>query len=77
MALLTQTPIIQQCNQYFFLSISSMLQKWEMNIMLRNITQAYTQSKIELNCIVISHLLAELKKKYSKDTVLYVSYCMV
>ena len=40
--------------------------------MLQDITQAYTQSKTELNCIVIYHLPAELKKKYLEDTVLCV-----
>ena len=34
--------------------------------------QAYTRSKIELNCIVICHLPIEFKKKYSKGTILLI-----
>ena len=40
--------------------------------MLWNITQAYTQSKTELNRTVIYHLPAELKKRYTEGTVLRV-----
>ena len=43
-----------------------------MKIILNNITQAYTQSKTELNHIVIYHLFVKLKKKYPKDTILYI-----
>lgn len=34
--------------------------------------QAYIQSKTKLNCIVIYYLSVELKKKYSKGTILFV-----
>ena len=40
--------------------------------MLQDITQAYTQSKIELNHTVIYHLPTELKKNYPEDTVLHI-----
>ena len=40
--------------------------------MLRNIMQTYTQSKIELNYIVIYHLPVKLKKKYFEDTILFI-----
>ena len=40
--------------------------------MLQNITQAYTQSKTELNRTIICQLPVELKKKYSKVTILLV-----
>ena len=40
--------------------------------MLRDITQAYTQSKIGLNCTVICYLPVELKKRYPKGTVLLI-----
>ena len=43
-----------------------------MKIILRDITQAYTQSKTELNCTVIYHLPVELKKRYPEDTILLV-----
>ncbi len=43
-----------------------------MKIMLWDITQAYTQSKTELNRIVICYLPAELKKRYPEDTILLV-----
>lgn len=34
--------------------------------------QAYTQSNIELNYIIIYHLPTELKKRYSENIVLYI-----
>ena len=40
--------------------------------MLRDIMQAYTQSKTELNHTVICHLSAKLKKRYPKGTILCV-----
>lgn len=40
--------------------------------MLQNITQAYIQSKTELNCIVIYYLTTELEKRYSKGIILCV-----
>ena len=40
--------------------------------MLQDITQAYTQSKTELNCTVICYLLVKLKKKYPEGTILLV-----
>ena len=40
--------------------------------MLQDITQAYTQSKTELNRIVIYHLPVKLKKKYPKSIILFV-----
>lgn len=43
-----------------------------MKIILQDITQAYTQSKIELNCTVICHLPAELRKRYFESIVLCV-----
>ena len=41
-AFLTQALTIQQCSECLLLTISPMLQKREMKIMLRNIMQAYT-----------------------------------
>lgn len=35
--------------------------------------QAYTQSKIDLNCTIICYLLAKLMKKYSKNIVLCIA----
>ena len=43
-----------------------------MKIMLRDITQAYSQSKTKLNCTVICHLPIELKKRYSEGIILLV-----
>lgn len=39
--------------------------------MLRDITQAYIQSKTELNHIVIFYLPVKLKKKYPEGTILF------
>ncbi len=41
-----------------------------MKIILRDITQAYTQSKTVLNYTVICYLPAELKKRYLEGTIL-------
>ena len=71
-ALLTQAPTIQQCSQRLLLSISPALRKRGMKIMLRDITQAYIQSKTELNRIVICPLSTKLKKRYPEGTVLRV-----
>ena len=71
-ALLTQAPTIQRCSQRLFFSVSPTLQKRGMKIMLRDITQAYTQSKTELNRTVICHLSVELKKRYPEGTILLV-----
>lgn len=35
--------------------------------------QAYTQSKIELNCIVIYHLPIKLQKRYLEGIILHVA----
>jgi len=43
-----------------------------MVLMLRDITQAYTQSKTKLNRLVLVQLPAELKKKYPEGTLLHV-----
>ena len=43
-----------------------------MKIILKDIMQAYIQSKTELNCIVIYYQLIKLKKKYSENTILLV-----
>ena len=71
-ALLTQILTIQQCSQRLLLLVSPALRNQKMKIMLWNITQAYIQSKRELNCIVICYLPIKLKKKYPKGTILLV-----
>ncbi len=71
-ALLTQAPTIQQCSQCLLLSVAPTLQKRGMKIMLRDITQAYTQSKTGLNRTVICYLPAKLKKKYLEGTILLI-----
>lgn len=43
-----------------------------MKIMLRNITQAYTLSKIRLNHTVICYLSVKQKKRYPKSKVLLI-----
>ena len=47
-----------------------MLRERGIKIMLRDITQAYIQSKIELNRGVICYLPVKLKKKYPEGTIL-------
>ncbi len=71
-ALLTPTPTIQQYSQRLFFSISPLLRKRRMKIILQDITQAYTQSKTELNRIIICHLPIKLKKRYPEGIILFV-----
>lgn len=40
--------------------------------MLKNITQAYIQSKMKFNCIVRCHQHVELKKRYFESIILYI-----
>lgn len=50
-----------------------------MKIILQDIMQAYIQSKTGLNCIIIYYLLAKLKKRYLKGTILLIVkplYCL-
>ena len=64
MAILTQSPTIQRCSQRLILAIAQPLRKLGMQVMHRDITQAYTQSKTELNRTVLAYLPLELKEKY-------------
>ena len=69
-AILTQSPTIQQCSQRLILAIAPALRKMGMEVMIRDITQAYTQSKTPLNRVILAHLPAELKSKYPEGTIL-------
>ena len=72
MAILTQAPTIQRCSQRLLLAITPALRKVGMQVMLRDITQAYTQSKTELNRTVLCKLPLELENRYPDGTILRV-----
>jgi len=71
-ALLTQSPTIQRCSQRLILALAPTLRKRGMELMLRDITQAYTQSKTELNRTVLASLPVEIKERYPEGTILLV-----
>lgn len=65
--ILTQSPTIQRISQRLTLSIAPSL-FGRANLYLRDITQAYVQSKIMLNRTILAHppkeIMAKLPKKY-------------
>jgi len=71
-ALLTTSPTIQRCSQRVIMALAPSFRSLGMVLMLRDITQAYTQSKTKLNRLVLVQLPAELKKKYPEGTLLHV-----
>jgi hypothetical protein len=68
--LLTQSPTIQRASQRLLLAVAPSLLKEGMTLSLRDITQAYPQSKTELNRVVLAQLPKELVPRYPKDTIL-------
>lgn len=70
--ILTQSPTIQRCSQRLILALAPYLRTFGMILMLRDITQAYPQSKTTLNREIYAQLPLELKEKYPEGTILRV-----
>ena len=70
--ILTQSPTIQRCSQRLILALAPALRQLGMTLAIRDITQAYTQSKSSLNRLVLAHLPQELKGRYPQGTILRV-----
>jgi hypothetical protein len=68
-SLLTQSPTIMRCSQRLILAITPSLKRLGMLLMLRDISQAYTQSATELLRDVLLRIPKELEHRYPKGTV--------
>lgn len=72
-SILTQSPTIQRMSQRTILAIApSLIRDNGMSLMLRDITQAYPQSKSELQRTIIAELPTELRNRYPEGTVIRV-----
>ncbi|KJZ68527.1 hypothetical protein HIM_12082 [Hirsutella minnesotensis 3608] len=69
--ILTQSPTVQRAAQRLLLSIAPSL-AGEASVFLRDITQAYIQSKTPLNRTILARLPAELVPRYPPDTIIHV-----
>lgn len=70
--ILTQAPTVQRASQRIVLALSPSLRQQGKEAMVRDISQAYTQSVTPLNRVVYLRLPHELKEKYPQGTVLKV-----
>ena len=71
--ILTQSPTIQRASQRIILALAPSIRKLvESDIYLRDITQAYTQSKVPLIRKIYARLPKELDDKYPPDTIMLV-----
>jgi len=70
--ILTQSPTIQRASQRLLLALAPSCRNKAMTLALRDISQAYVQSKSELNRLILIHLPLELKEKYPEGTILQV-----
>ncbi|KAF4470049.1 hypothetical protein FALBO_3049, partial [Fusarium albosuccineum] len=70
--ILTQAPTIQRASQRILLALCPTLRRFGHKVMLRDISQAYTQSETRLNRAIFLQLPTELKKKYPEGIVLRV-----
>ena len=68
-SLLTQAPTIMRCSQRLILAIAPSLRKLGHQLMLRDISQAYTQSSTDLQRDVLLRIPKELQSRYPSDTV--------
>jgi hypothetical protein len=71
-SLLTQSPTIQRCSQRLILALAPSLILQGMTLQLRDISQAYVQSKSSLAREFLLRLPTELKHRYPEGTILRV-----
>jgi len=71
-SLLTQSPTIQRCSQRLILALAPTLMLQGMTLELRDISQAYVQSKSTLAREFLMRLPIELKDRYPGGTILRV-----
>jgi hypothetical protein len=71
-SLLTQSPTIQRCSQRLILALAPSLINQGMTLEIRDISQAYVQSKSTLAREFLMYLPKELKDRYPEGTILRV-----
>jgi predicted MPP superfamily phosphohydrolase len=70
--MLTQFSTIQRASQKMILAIAPTLLKQSMHLWLRNITQAYTQSKSFLQRIILAHLPKQIRHFYPEGSIIII-----
>ncbi|KAI0994967.1 hypothetical protein K3495_g13215 [Podosphaera aphanis] len=71
--ILTQSPTIQRASQRLIAALApSLLKLGNTNMYLRDVTQAYTNSKTMLNRLILAKLPRELVSAYPPDTIMIV-----
>lgn len=68
-AILTQSPTIQRASQRVITALAPSLLQIGMTVQLRDVTQAYVQSKTPLARTILAHLPKELAPKYPPNTI--------
>lgn len=71
-SILTQAPTIQQASQRLIVSLIPTFLKSGMIAEIRDITQAYTQSKSKLQRTIVANLPKKMREKYPPGTLLLV-----
>lgn len=62
--LLTKSPTIQRVSQHLIISLTPSLRSLSIRLYMRDITQAYTQSKTPLNRVIYTKPLTKLLNQY-------------
>src|SRR5437773_527890 len=69
---LTQSPTIQRASQRIIVALAPSLLRKGMQLWLRDITQAYTQSTTVLQRTILAHLPEQIRHLYPRDTIMVV-----
>ena len=70
---LTQSPTIQRASQRLIITLApTLLRSYNMQVWLRDITQAYIQSKSQLQRTILAQLPAQIRNRYPTDTLMVV-----
>jgi hypothetical protein len=69
---LTQSPIIQRFSQRVILAVAAALRKAGMQLWLRDITQAYTQSERPLQRTILAELPEQLRQLHPEGTIMVI-----
>lgn len=68
--ILTQSPTIQRVSQRIIAALAPTFVKMSMAVELRDVTQAYPQSKSELARVILAHLPKELEARHPPGTIM-------
>ena len=68
--ILTQSPTIQRASQRLLIALAPTLQTaWVIDLWLRDVTQAYTQSNTLLQRVILANLPKEIRHRYPRDSI--------